>query len=221
MVLAWIHFPGLPGFLYKKWVLEEIESLVKKVAKLDIKKNIGARGQFAKMAVFFGLEKPLISQVMINERVQRVELKALPANDDGKGKASNSVDIESTLVMTGETFDPWMVVECKSRRNQADNEIQNSKNTEEILVGSRLTTMNLLGKDSMRLKEKGADFMGTRSRKQNPILIKNPRQISVDNEKIQLKPRSHMGVVIGSEQVEAQTEIIEVGGQALDDSLVE
>ncbi|MBA0681807.1 hypothetical protein Goari_023583 [Gossypium aridum] len=147
------------------------------------------------MAVFFGLEKPLISQVMINEKVQRVEFEALPAsNDDGKGKASNSVDIESTPVITGETFDPWMVVECKSRRNQANNEIQNSKNTEEILVGSRLTTMNLLGKDSMRLKEKGADFMGT---------------------------RSHIGVVIGSEQVEAQTEIIEVGGQALGDSLVE
>ncbi|MBA0738179.1 hypothetical protein Gogos_011578 [Gossypium gossypioides] len=124
MVLAWIHFPGLLGFLYKKWVLEEIESLVKIVAKLDIKKNIRARGQFAKMAVFFGLEKPLISQVMINERVQMVEFEALPA-------------------------------------------------------------------------------------------------ILVDNEKIQLKPRSHMGVVIGLEQVEAQTEIIEAGGRALGDSLVE
>ncbi|MBA0647988.1 hypothetical protein Goklo_015788, partial [Gossypium klotzschianum] len=178
---------------------------LKKVAKLDIKKNIGARGQFAKMAVFFGLEKPLIS------------------NDDGKGKASNSVDIEPTLAMKREAFDLWMIVECKSRCNQADNKIQNAKNTEEILAGSRLTTMNLLGKDSMRLKEKEADFMGTRfekSGKQNPILIKNPRQISVDNEKIQLKPGLHMGVVIGSEKVEAQTKIIEAGGHVLGDSLV-
>ncbi|MBA0797957.1 hypothetical protein Gohar_008604, partial [Gossypium harknessii] len=187
---------------------------LKKVAKLDIKKNIGARGQFAKMAVFFGLEKPLISQVMINERVQRVD------NDDRKGEASNSVDIEPTLAMTGEAFDPWMVVECKSRCNQADNKIQNVKNTEEILAGSRLTTMNLLGKDSMRLKEKEADFMGTRSGKQNPILIKNPRLILVDNEKIQLKPGLHIGVVIRSEQVEAQIKIIEAGGHALGDSLV-
>ncbi|MFQ6628620.1 hypothetical protein Gotur_008315, partial [Gossypium turneri] len=108
------------------------------------------------------------------------------ANDDGKGEASNSVDIEPTLAMTGEAFDPWMVVECKSRCNQADNKIQNVKNTEEILAGSRLTTMNLLGKDSMRLKEKEADFMGTRS-----------------------------------EQVEAQIKIIEAGGHALGDSLVE
>ncbi|KAK8308969.1 hypothetical protein V6Z11_D02G097400 [Gossypium hirsutum] len=124
---------------------------------------------------------------MINERVQRVEFEALPAicftcgkyghlknlsffftgrsNDDGKGEASNSVEIKPTLAMTEEAFDPWMVVECKSRCNQADNKIQNTKNTEEILAGSRLTTMNLLGKDSMRLKEKEADFMGTRFEK--------------------------------------------------------
>ncbi|MBA0585590.1 hypothetical protein Gorai_016360, partial [Gossypium raimondii] len=122
------------------------------------------------MAVFFGLEKPLIS------------------NDDGKGEASNSVDIEPTLAMTEEAFDLWMVVECKSRCNQADNKIQNEK-----------------------IQRKSW---------QNPILIKNPRQISVDNEKIQLKPGLHMGVVIGLEQVKAQTKIIEAGGHALSDSLV-
>ncbi|MBA0664972.1 hypothetical protein Goklo_004900 [Gossypium klotzschianum] len=37
VVLTWIHFSGLPGFLYNKQILEEIRSLVRKVTKLDIK----------------------------------------------------------------------------------------------------------------------------------------------------------------------------------------
>ncbi|MBA0602886.1 hypothetical protein Gorai_003051 [Gossypium raimondii] len=78
MILAWIRFSGLPRFLYKNWVLEEIGSLVRKVAKLDIKTNSGARDQFTMMAVFVDLKKPLTSQVLINERVQRVKFEALP-----------------------------------------------------------------------------------------------------------------------------------------------
>ncbi|MBA0752114.1 hypothetical protein Gogos_000982 [Gossypium gossypioides] len=78
MVLVWIRFSSLSRFLYKNWVLEEIESLVRKVAKLDIKTNSGARDQFAMMMVFVDLKKPLTSQVLINERVQRVKFEALP-----------------------------------------------------------------------------------------------------------------------------------------------
>ncbi|MBA0612787.1 hypothetical protein Godav_013347, partial [Gossypium davidsonii] len=103
-------------------------------------------------------------RILVKDMETTVVFKLL-GNDDGKGKASNSVDIEPTLAMKREAFDLWMIVECKSRCNQADNKIQNAKNTEEILAGSRLTTMNLLGKDSMRLKEKEADFMGTRFEK--------------------------------------------------------
>ncbi|PPD78341.1 hypothetical protein GOBAR_DD24739 [Gossypium barbadense] len=52
VVLNWIHFLGLLGFLYKQRVLKEIGSLV-------------------------DLEKPLTSQVLVNGRVQRVEFKSL------------------------------------------------------------------------------------------------------------------------------------------------
>lgn len=36
MVMAWIRFPGLPGFLYKRRVLEEIGRIIGKVIKLDL-----------------------------------------------------------------------------------------------------------------------------------------------------------------------------------------
>ncbi|KAK5786695.1 hypothetical protein PVK06_041338 [Gossypium arboreum] len=61
MVLAWIHFSGMPGFLYKRQVLEEISSLIGKVPHLDVKTDSGARGQFPMMAIFIDLEKPIVS----------------------------------------------------------------------------------------------------------------------------------------------------------------
>ncbi|KAK5786551.1 hypothetical protein PVK06_041188 [Gossypium arboreum] len=78
VVTAWIRFPGLPGFLYKKNILEEIGSLIGQVMKLDFKMDSGARGQFVRMSVSIDLHKPLISQVSINGRIQRVEFEGLP-----------------------------------------------------------------------------------------------------------------------------------------------
>ncbi|MBA0579081.1 hypothetical protein Gorai_021347 [Gossypium raimondii] len=62
-----------------KQVLEEIESLVEKVAKMDIKTDSGGRGQFTRMVVFVDLEKSLTSQVLVNGQMQRVKFEALLA----------------------------------------------------------------------------------------------------------------------------------------------
>ncbi|PPR92298.1 hypothetical protein GOBAR_AA28383 [Gossypium barbadense] len=86
VIMAWIRFLGLSGFLYKKRILEEIGSLVGKVMKLDLKTDSGARGQFARMAMSVDLEKPLTSQVSINSRIQRVEFEALPTHTRGEGR---------------------------------------------------------------------------------------------------------------------------------------
>ncbi|MBA0742604.1 hypothetical protein Gogos_015644 [Gossypium gossypioides] len=61
MVLVWIRFPGMLGFLYKRQILEEIGSLIGKVTRLDVKAESGARGRFARMPVFVDLEKPFES----------------------------------------------------------------------------------------------------------------------------------------------------------------
>ncbi|MBA0571030.1 hypothetical protein Golob_004626, partial [Gossypium lobatum] len=96
MVLTWIHFSGLSGFLYNKQILEKIRSLVRKVTKLDIKTDSGARGQFSRMAIFVDLEKSLTSQEEFTTMAKR-----------------------STLTTSDETFGPWMIVELKSRQSQA------------------------------------------------------------------------------------------------------
>ncbi|MBA0726490.1 hypothetical protein Golax_002314 [Gossypium laxum] len=79
IVMAWVWLPGLPSFLYKRRILEEIGGLVDKVAKLDYKIDRGSRGRFARMAVFINLEKLLISQILVNDTVHRVEYEVLSA----------------------------------------------------------------------------------------------------------------------------------------------
>ncbi|MBA0630553.1 hypothetical protein Godav_002640 [Gossypium davidsonii] len=175
VVMAWISFPGLPGFLYRKRILEEIGNLVGQVVKLDIKTDSGARGQFARMAVSIDLEKPLTSQVSINGRMQRVEFEALPTVcfscgnyghlksscfssltdrniHGGKEDSPKAMDKEANpAAAAAVAFGPWMVVQRKSRRNQAGKRNQKAKVAEGNLAGSRFAALNSLDKQPVDL----------------------------------------------------------------------
>lgn len=72
IVKAWIRFPGLPGYLYNHKIIFEIGGMVGKVVKLDMNIDSRARGRFARMAVYVDLDKPLVSQILINGRKQNV-----------------------------------------------------------------------------------------------------------------------------------------------------
>ncbi|MBA0606887.1 hypothetical protein Godav_019288, partial [Gossypium davidsonii] len=71
--MAWVRFPSLPRVFYKRKILEEIESLIGKVTKLEFKIDCGLRGRFARMPIFINLDKPLIPHVLVNGMVQCVE----------------------------------------------------------------------------------------------------------------------------------------------------
>ncbi|MBA0833782.1 hypothetical protein Goarm_006204, partial [Gossypium armourianum] len=91
-VLAWIHFPGLPRFLYQKKILEKIGSLVRGVIKLDIKIDNRER----EFMSFFDR-----SEGHGGEGILKSSLSSETASAK-KGDA---------LLMVGEAFSPWMVVE--------------------------------------------------------------------------------------------------------------
>ncbi|MBA0739954.1 hypothetical protein Gogos_013179 [Gossypium gossypioides] len=78
MVMAWIRQPGLPRHMYKRKILWEIEGMIGRVAKLDFNTNNGVRGRFTRMALYVNLGKALISQVLINGVLQRIEYEYLP-----------------------------------------------------------------------------------------------------------------------------------------------
>ncbi|MBA0805364.1 hypothetical protein Gohar_004885 [Gossypium harknessii] len=50
VVMAWIRFPGLPGYLYNPKIIIEIGEMVGKVVKLDMNTDSKTRGQFARLA---------------------------------------------------------------------------------------------------------------------------------------------------------------------------
>ncbi|PPS10196.1 hypothetical protein GOBAR_AA10444 [Gossypium barbadense] len=77
IVMAWIRLWGLPGFIYKRKILEAIGSMVGKVSKFKFKTDSRTRGHFAKMAVFINLDRSLVFQVLVNGEIQRVVYEAL------------------------------------------------------------------------------------------------------------------------------------------------
>ncbi|PPS18668.1 hypothetical protein GOBAR_AA01913 [Gossypium barbadense] len=73
-----IGYNGLPGYLYKRQIIEAIGGLIRKVVKLDLQTDNRTRGRFAYLVVFINFDKPLISQILVDVAVQRVEYEALP-----------------------------------------------------------------------------------------------------------------------------------------------
>lgn len=76
--MLWIRFSGPLGYMYKHKILVEIGGLVGKVTKLDLNIDNRIRGRFTRMAVYVNLDKPLVSQIIINGKIQKVEYEFLP-----------------------------------------------------------------------------------------------------------------------------------------------
>ncbi|MBA0665993.1 hypothetical protein Goklo_002454 [Gossypium klotzschianum] len=107
MVMSWIRFSGLPGYMYKCKISVEIGGLVGKVTKLAMNTDNKMRGRFACMDVYVTLDRPLVSQVLINGKIQRVEYEFLL-------KVVVSMTVEETSE-NGGSYGPWMHVEERSR----------------------------------------------------------------------------------------------------------
>lgn len=58
--------------------MKEIGGLISRVEKLNLNTDNKVRERFARMAVYINLDTPLISQVLINEKIERIEYKFLP-----------------------------------------------------------------------------------------------------------------------------------------------
>ncbi|MBA0558235.1 hypothetical protein Golob_015263 [Gossypium lobatum] len=88
MVMAWIRLPRLPGK-----ILWEIGGMIGRVAELDFNTNNGVRGRFARMAVYINLGKALISLVLINGVLQRIEYEYLPTINNGVAREKKQENI--------------------------------------------------------------------------------------------------------------------------------
>ncbi|KAA3475084.1 LINE-type retrotransposon LIb DNA, Insertion at the S11 site-like protein [Gossypium australe] len=143
MMLAWIRFPGLPGFLYKKKILEEIGGIIGKVVWLDFNTDSRTRGRFARMVVYVNLDKPLIAQVIVNDLHQKVEyegLLALPVGNMVTPKSCATLEKEVSEG-NGTIYGPWMVVEKKIRRNSRNKNLNKADFRESGKSGTRFDAL--------------------------------------------------------------------------------
>ncbi|PPD86998.1 hypothetical protein GOBAR_DD16071 [Gossypium barbadense] len=145
VVMAWIRFPGLPGYLYNHKIITEIGGTVGKVVKLDMNTDNRTRGRFARLAVYINLEKPLVCHILINGQKQNVEYESLSTicfhcgrfghvenscpfkiSESLSEKENAPSELSSELQNTNKVdeekengnFGPWMIVEKKSRRDK-------------------------------------------------------------------------------------------------------
>lgn len=77
-IVSWIRIPNLPSSLYHKPILEQVGSMIGKVIKIDERTLLATRGRFARLAVTVDLTKPLITRILVNEKLKVIEYEALP-----------------------------------------------------------------------------------------------------------------------------------------------
>ncbi|KDO59838.1 hypothetical protein CISIN_1g037799mg [Citrus sinensis] len=77
-VNVWIRLPGLAVHLYNRKILQKLGELVGIVIRIDPHTASSARGRFARIAVRLSLDKPLVSQFVLDGKVQKVEYEGLP-----------------------------------------------------------------------------------------------------------------------------------------------
>ncbi|KAG8486486.1 hypothetical protein CXB51_019780 [Gossypium anomalum] len=171
VVMAWIRLPGLPGFMYKRRILEAIGSMIGKMVKFKFKTDSKTRGKFARMALFINLDKPLISQICVNGEIQRVVYEALPtvcftcgkyghvrdlcplskeASDKVSDKVVANGDLNSKNSENddkektfGPAFGPWMLVERKSRRRSGNTRDSGDMDAGKGRFGSRFNALTV------------------------------------------------------------------------------
>lgn len=169
IVMSWIRLPGLPCFFYRKKVLKKIGSLVGKVAKLDLNTDNRVKRTLCRMAVYINLNKPLVSQVIINRRNQRIEYDFLPTVCFHCGKyghvkenctlnkiETNQADNQPLSEISPETvanitaveeqskdnYGPWMLVKRRNRRKSRDLPNPRAKSSASSKDGSRFSTLS-------------------------------------------------------------------------------
>ncbi|KAK5812221.1 hypothetical protein PVK06_027642 [Gossypium arboreum] len=113
--------------------------MVGKVAKLDMNTDSRARDRFAWMVVYVSLERPLVSQILINGKTQRVEYEILLMVCFHCGRKSQYGCGE--IGGEGENYGPWMLVERKPRQKLSDIAQKNARIQEKDMEGSRFRSL--------------------------------------------------------------------------------
>ncbi|MFQ6643839.1 hypothetical protein Gotur_017254, partial [Gossypium turneri] len=104
-VVAWIRLPGLPRYMYEKKLVKVIGERIGPVVRLNDNIDNSFRVQLDKITVFLDLNKPLISRIKIEDRVQWIEYESFPNNVSVPTPSCPNLDYQATQ----EKYGPWML----------------------------------------------------------------------------------------------------------------
>ncbi|XP_050226088.1 uncharacterized protein LOC126675483 [Mercurialis annua] len=167
-VTAWVRFPGLPYHYYHNHVLKAIASTIGSVVRIDYNTEARERGKFARLAISLDLTKPLVSRILIDGRIQKVEYEGLPiicfdcgryghrenycpfktvdTSMDDLAKSNSSVlNQPPATVVEDAQFGPWMQV--ANRRRKPDFQANNHGNNGQKISGSIFDSLANLVED--------------------------------------------------------------------------
>ncbi|KAL4297759.1 hypothetical protein GQ457_12G019230 [Hibiscus cannabinus] len=129
-IMVWVRLPKLPYRYYTKSLFRYIAATIGKVVRVDYNTSEGKRGRFARLAIIVDLNKPLISELVIDGKRQDIEYEGLPSicftcGKYGHGKERCGVPKETTDKNNSvveqrnptELYGPWMQVVNRKRRN--------------------------------------------------------------------------------------------------------
>ncbi|PPR89870.1 hypothetical protein GOBAR_AA30817 [Gossypium barbadense] len=176
-------------------IIFEFGEVVGKVVKLDLNTDSRTRGHFARLTVYVNLGEPLVSQILINGRTQKVEYEALSticfhfgryghvenlcifkspkptveANHD----LSATVPENQKLAMEesekkDESYGLWMIVERKSRHKFRDNFQKSAEIQEKKREGSRFSCLNNRDLNNEFNDGEVADFQNSKEKEISP-----------------------------------------------------
>ncbi|MBA0700840.1 hypothetical protein Goari_005536, partial [Gossypium aridum] len=119
---------------------EKLGDLIGKVTKLYFNTDNKARGHYARMVVYINLDKPLISQVLFNEKIQKIKSSFSAASEVVLQLVATIPAVVESSIENGE-YNQWMLVEWKSRcQSREPNKFERSEKGEEI-TGSRFQSL--------------------------------------------------------------------------------
>ncbi|KAH9777844.1 DUF4283 domain-containing protein [Citrus sinensis] len=150
-VNVWIRLPGLAVHLYNRKVLQKLGELVGSVIRIDSNTASSARGRFARIAVRLSLAKPLVSQFVLDGKVQKVEYEGLPVicfTCGRYGHSSSSCKDSNSAHNSGEgnaeSFGPWMIATRRGRKFNSGKDINNGLNKNRENTGAGVSRFQIL-----------------------------------------------------------------------------
>ncbi|KAH1114535.1 hypothetical protein J1N35_007913 [Gossypium stocksii] len=94
-LLVWVRLPELLEGMYTKSLLKFIDGVIGLVARIDQNTDNRAGGQFFRIQVFVDLDQPLVSKILTNGRIQRIENESLPVVCFDRGRYEHRREIYS------------------------------------------------------------------------------------------------------------------------------